>query len=95
MIEIRDARPADAEEIARIYRPYVSDSAISFELEPPSAGIMAERLDAAGSSYPWLVAADRGAFSAMPTAGPTGAGPPTASRSRYPSISTRARGGRD
>jgi phosphinothricin acetyltransferase len=57
MIEIRDARPADAEEIARIYRPYVSDSAISFELEPPSAGIMAERLDAAGSSYPWLVAA--------------------------------------
>jgi len=55
--EIRDASPADAEEIARIYRPYVSDSAISFELEPPEAGIIAKRLDAAGSSYPWLVAA--------------------------------------
>jgi L-amino acid N-acyltransferase YncA len=57
MTELRGARRADAEEIARIYGPYVSYSAISFELEPPSAGIMAERLDAAGSSYPWLVAA--------------------------------------
>ena len=57
MIEIRVANLADAEEIARIYRPYVSDSVISFELEPPSAEDFAERMAAAGDSYPWLVAA--------------------------------------
>jgi len=57
MIEIRVANLADAEEIARIYRPYVSDSVISFELEPPSAEDLAERMAAAGDSYPWLVAA--------------------------------------
>lgn len=57
MSEIRAANTADAGEIARIYRPYVSDSVISFELEPPSAEVLAERMAAAGDSYPWLVAA--------------------------------------
>lgn len=57
MSQIRQASPADAEEIARIYRPYVSDSAISFELEPPPAEDMAERMEAAGDKYPWFVAA--------------------------------------
>jgi len=45
--EIRAASTADAGEIARIYRPCVSDSVISFELEPPSAEVMAERMAAA------------------------------------------------
>ena len=56
MSEIRAADPADAGEIARIYRPYVSDSVVSFELDPPSAEVMAERMAAAGDVYPWLVA---------------------------------------
>ena len=56
MSEIRAADPADAGEIARIYRPYVSDSVVSFELDPPAAEVMAERMAAAGDVYPWLVA---------------------------------------
>ena len=56
MSEIRAARPIDAEEIARIYRPYVGDSVVSFELEPPSAEDLAERMAIAGDSFPWLVA---------------------------------------
>jgi L-amino acid N-acyltransferase YncA len=58
MTEIRTATPADAEEIARIYRPYVQDSVVSFELDPPSAEAMAERMAGASDVYPWLVAAE-------------------------------------
>ena len=54
--QIRAATRADAEEIALIYEPYVSDSAISFELEPPPAEAVAQRMEAAGDAYPWLVA---------------------------------------
>jgi L-amino acid N-acyltransferase YncA len=57
MSEIRAANPADADEIARIYRPYVQDSVVSFELDPPSPEIMAQRMAGAGDVYPWLVAA--------------------------------------
>ncbi len=57
MSEIRSASPSDAVEIARIYRPYVSDSVVSFELDPPPAEVIAERMAAAGDVYPWLVAA--------------------------------------
>ena len=57
MTAIRVANLADAEEIARIYRPYVCDSVISFELEPPSAEVVAERMATEGGAYPWFVAA--------------------------------------
>jgi len=61
--QIRVATPQDAEEIARIYEPYVRDSAVSFELEPPPAEVVAQRMEAAGNAYPWLVAAGaRGLF---------------------------------
>ena len=56
MTEIRTANPADAEEIAGIYRPYVEDSVASFELDAPSAEGMAERMAGASEMYPWLVA---------------------------------------
>ena len=56
MSEIRPATITDAPAIARIYEPYVLNTAISFELTPPTTGEMAERLRAAASKYPWLVA---------------------------------------
>jgi len=53
---IRHADPdADAAAFAAIYAPYVSDSVISFELEPPSAEEMAERIRAGTATHPWLV----------------------------------------
>lgn len=53
---VRDAEPADAAACAAIYAPYVEETAISFELTPPDAGEMAERIAAAQRAHAWLVA---------------------------------------
>jgi L-amino acid N-acyltransferase YncA len=53
-MRVRPAREEDAAAIADIYRPYVADSPVSFETEPPDAAEMARRM--AGDLYPWLVA---------------------------------------
>jgi L-amino acid N-acyltransferase YncA len=52
---IRLATPADAVEIAAIYRPFVEETAISFELEAPNAGAMAQRIETTLQRTPWLV----------------------------------------
>lgn len=52
---IRDATPADAAACAAIYAPYVTDTAISFELEPPSTAEMAARITATQATHAWLV----------------------------------------
>jgi L-amino acid N-acyltransferase YncA len=52
---VRMAGPADATAIAAIYRPYVTDAATSFEIDPPDAGEMTRRMDALASFAPWLV----------------------------------------
>ena len=48
---IRDASERDAEACAAIYAPYVTDTAISFELEPPTAGEMAARIASATAQH--------------------------------------------
>jgi len=53
--EIRPATVADAAAIAAVYRPYVVDTVISFETEPPDGDEMARRM-AAEPPLPWLVA---------------------------------------
>lgn len=53
---IRYATATDATGIADIYAPYVRDTAISFELEPPDAKEMAKRIETVVARYPWLVA---------------------------------------
>ncbi len=55
---IRLATVADAAAVAAIYAPYVRDTAISFETEPPDAAEMGRRIATVGERYPWLVAAD-------------------------------------
>ena len=57
---IRLATERDAEEIAAIYAPNVTDSIISFELEPPSAEEMRRRIEVTLERYPWLVCERRG-----------------------------------
>ena len=52
---IRDAVPGDAARCAAIYAPYVRDTAISFEEEPPSAAAMAGRIADAQRTHAWLV----------------------------------------
>ena len=53
---IRAAVEADAAAIAAIYAPYVQKTAISFEIEPPTAETMAQRIARTLETHPWLVA---------------------------------------
>ena len=52
---IRDADAADAGRSAAIYAPYVRETAISFESEPPSTEEMAGRIAEAQRAHAWLV----------------------------------------
>jgi phosphinothricin acetyltransferase len=54
-MSVRVAAPADAEAVAAIYAPYVLETAISFEEEPPSREEMASRIAATLYTHPFLV----------------------------------------
>lgn len=57
---IRDATAADASGCAAIYAPYVEETTVSFEEEPPTATAMADRIAAAQERHAWLVAEREG-----------------------------------
>jgi L-amino acid N-acyltransferase YncA len=58
---IRPASPTrDAEAIASIYAPYVTDTVVSFEEVPPTPAEMAERIDRLTKTHAWVVAEDGG-----------------------------------
>ena len=57
-MKIRKAHVADAEAIAAIYAPIVSETVISFEWVPPTVGEFRERIVKTLTKYPWLVATD-------------------------------------
>jgi len=61
VVEYRVAKLDDASVIAGIYAPYVSDTAITFEIDPPpDAEEIASRMRRIGAIYPWLVASMHG-----------------------------------
>lgn len=53
---IRQAKVGDAEPLLAIYRPIVLETAVSFELEPPTLEQFRQRIVKAVSDYDWLVA---------------------------------------
>jgi len=55
-VRIRLARPTDAAAVQVIYAPIVTDTVISFELEPPTVEEMERRITETLAEYPWLVA---------------------------------------
>jgi L-amino acid N-acyltransferase YncA len=55
MDNVRLADSGDAAAVAAIYAPSVTDAAVSFELTPPSADEIAERIAKVSSHAPWLV----------------------------------------
>jgi L-amino acid N-acyltransferase YncA len=62
MTAIRLARSSDAADICAIYAPVVRETAISFELEPPTVDAMMARLAAVeAAGLPWLVHEEDGA----------------------------------
>jgi phosphinothricin acetyltransferase len=53
LIRLADVRDGTA--VAAIYRPAVTDSATSFELEPPDGAEMGRRIERVSARTPWLV----------------------------------------
>jgi phosphinothricin acetyltransferase len=53
---IRPATIEDAPACATIYSPFVRDTCVSFELEPPDAAEMARRIGEYATGHGWLVA---------------------------------------
>lgn len=60
MIDIRVATPGDASELMKIYAPYVTDTAVTFEYEEPETEDFAERIRETLKRYPYLVAEEAG-----------------------------------
>jgi phosphinothricin acetyltransferase len=58
LMRVRAASGEDSAAIAEIYRPYVAESYISFETDPPDAAEIARRMAGGGDLYPWLAAQD-------------------------------------
>jgi L-amino acid N-acyltransferase YncA len=67
---IRDAGNRDAARCAEIYAPYVRDTAVSFEAEPPPDDEMAARIAAAQERHAWLVLEDDGVVVGYAYGGP-------------------------
>ena len=55
MIGIRKAQKKDIPAMQRIYAPYVTDTAVSFEYDAPSQAEVARRLGDVSRRFPWLV----------------------------------------
>ena len=52
---VRPAVPQDAAACVAIYRPYVENTAISWEIEVPTVDEMASRIDGLRATHEWLV----------------------------------------
>lgn len=72
---IRPARAVDAAAVATVYAPYVRDTVISFEEEPPTAAEMAERIASTQAVHPFLVFEEGGRVVGYAYAGPHRARP--------------------
>jgi phosphinothricin acetyltransferase len=54
-LSIRAARPSDAAACLAIYRPHVTETAVSFEYEAPSEDEFRARIESITRRHPWLV----------------------------------------
>jgi hypothetical protein len=91
---IRLATERDAEQIAAIYAPNVTDTIISFELEPPTADEMRRRIEVTLERYPgWSASAKDGCW-ATPAPARTAPGRPIRGPWTCRSTSTRTHAGR-
>jgi L-amino acid N-acyltransferase YncA len=57
---VRDASERDAETCVAIYTPYVTDTAITFECDPPLPAEMAVRIATATRTHAWVVLENQG-----------------------------------
>ena len=55
-VKFRIATPEDSEELLKIYKPYVENTAITFEYEVPSIDEFSKRIENTLKLYPYIVA---------------------------------------
>lgn len=55
-LKIRAVRLSDAEQLLKIYKPYIENTAITFEYDVPSVNEFAERINNIIQNYPYFVA---------------------------------------
>ena len=55
-LRLRVADRSDATAVAGVYRPYVEETAVTFEEAPPDADAVADRIDGTLARFPWFVA---------------------------------------
>lgn len=67
--KIRTARLSDAEKILAIYKPYVQNTAITFEIEVPSLALFRKRIINVSKTHPWLVCEIKGQIAGYAYAG--------------------------
>lgn len=70
MERIRLATTEDAGSILEVYRPYVLETAISFEADAPSLREMQKRISETLSHFPWLVYENKTSILGYAYAGP-------------------------
>ena len=68
---IRLATERDTEQVAAIYAPNVTDTIISFEVEPPTTDEMRRRIEVTLERYPWLICERQGRVLGYAYAGAT------------------------
>jgi len=59
-MEIRTVSPDDAEELLKIYAPYVAETAVSFEIQIPTTEEFRGRIESTLKSYPYIAAVKDG-----------------------------------
>ena len=69
-IILRPATAGDAAACAAVYAPYVRDTVITFEVDPPTEAEMADRISAASIRHSWLVMEAEGRVLGYANAGP-------------------------
>ncbi len=69
-VTIRTARLEDAERLQEIYAYYVTQTAVSFELEPPTVDAFRERMRRTLERFPYLVIEEDGRVLGYAYAGP-------------------------
>ena len=62
MIEIRNVNINDSAELLKIYEYYVLNTAITFEVVPPTLDEFKERIERISSKYPYICLVDDGAI---------------------------------
>ncbi|HEX8511317.1 MAG TPA: GNAT family N-acetyltransferase [Propionibacteriaceae bacterium] len=67
---IRDGNARDGEACAALYAPYVENTAVTFEVVPPTPSQMSRRIEAAVRTHAWLVLEDQGVVLGYAYGGP-------------------------